>query len=229
MELVVKIGSEDMKKIMVVSHERSGTHFLMNTLAQNFGYDAVDWIDLDMNLPLNYWNAENIVLTLEATFGKPVLNIFKSHHQVDFFLPVFGDLVKEFLFFYIHRNWHDVFDSFSKHLNEMNQNWFAGPASRGGAELAKLEPCGGLLRYQYYQHRTCLERWKYHVTGWFHGIPEEYRNHVHYIEYEKLDSDFKKEVKRMANFLGRTPPKIVRRPSRFENVITPEFTKETGS
>jgi hypothetical protein len=31
-------GPAGTRKIIVASHERSGTHFLMNTLADNFGY-----------------------------------------------------------------------------------------------------------------------------------------------------------------------------------------------
>ena len=34
-------------KVMVVSHERSGTHFLMNTIALNFDYISAPWINLD--------------------------------------------------------------------------------------------------------------------------------------------------------------------------------------
>ncbi len=42
-----KLGNILGKKGMVVSHERSGTHFLMNTLALNFGYIAKPWINFD--------------------------------------------------------------------------------------------------------------------------------------------------------------------------------------
>ena len=46
--------SRKTKKVIVISHERSGTHFLMDTIALNFGYvgdfderGAARWIDLD--------------------------------------------------------------------------------------------------------------------------------------------------------------------------------------
>ena len=53
------------KKIIVFSHERSGTHFLMNTIGENFGYNNLQWIDIDF-IPLNMWPAT--IFTLISVF-----------------------------------------------------------------------------------------------------------------------------------------------------------------
>ena len=43
------------RPVMVVSHERSGTHFTMNSLAACFGYASMPWIDLDHDVfNINY-------------------------------------------------------------------------------------------------------------------------------------------------------------------------------
>ena len=42
------------KNCIIVSHERSGTHFLMNTLALNFGYISEPWINLDFETGMNF-------------------------------------------------------------------------------------------------------------------------------------------------------------------------------
>ena len=33
--------------VLVVSHERSGTHFLMNSIARGYGYTSTPWVDMD--------------------------------------------------------------------------------------------------------------------------------------------------------------------------------------
>ena len=43
----LQLAPEDVKKAMIVSHERSGTHFLMNTLDKNFPYISQPWINFD--------------------------------------------------------------------------------------------------------------------------------------------------------------------------------------
>src|SRR5215469_1383683 len=42
--------------VMVVSHERSGTHFLMNALASCYGYVSAPWVDFDRpTFNINYF------------------------------------------------------------------------------------------------------------------------------------------------------------------------------
>jgi len=145
-KLEVSLGPFWVKKAMVVSHERSGTHFLMNTLADNFGYVSFPWIDLDVGKPINYYSPDNILGFLKCMKGQPILNILKSHHQVDFFLPILGELLEEYHIFYIHRKVTEVMESFAKHINGIE--WDAGPRTKNGKELMFMEPSGGLLRYQ---------------------------------------------------------------------------------
>jgi hypothetical protein len=224
-ELIIKKGPGWLRKLIVVSHERSGTHFLMNTLAMNYGYVSNDWIDLDLNMPINFWHPDNMMDILKTVQDEPIANIFKSHHQVDFFLPVMEKLFKHFDILYIYRNERDVLESFYRHLNDLE--WHAGPKVENAVELAHAEPCGGMLRYQWRQHKTCLERLRTHVFGWLQGVPAKHKNHVFYVRYEDLDEHFDETVRKIGNFLGRTCPEIPRRPSRLENVITPETPEET--
>jgi hypothetical protein len=228
MELEITMGPEGLQKIMIVSHERSGTHFLMNTIAQNFGYVSTDWIDMDMNFPLNYYNPDSINEFFEALEDKPIATIFKSHHQVDFFLPFLSDMLKNFFIFYVYRDGKDVMESFSTHLNDFNKHWFAGPTSEDGRELAKMAPCGGMMRYQWYQHDTVWDRWQAHVDGWLNRVPLSLKNRVITIRFEELNEQFDSTVRFIANRIGIVAPEHPIRPSKFENVILPDEKKEAS-
>ena len=81
--------------VMVVSHERSGTHFLMNAIARACGYTSDPWVDLDWHsLLINYFSPENIAKTLRRLTDQHVASIIKSHHAIEFFDPILDDVLK---------------------------------------------------------------------------------------------------------------------------------------
>lgn len=218
-EIKVNLGPKDISKVIVISHERSGTHFLMNTLAENFGYISDPWIDLDFNMPVNFWAADNIMNILNTMKGQPVLNTIKSHHQVEFFFSILPDILDEFLVFYIYRSARAVMESFCKHLNAYY--WNAGPKVGTGRLLADFQPSGALLRYQTRQFPTMLDRWKGHVRGWL-TLPERIKEQIIYVRFNDLDHDFDNTVYRISerinmNLISEFP----QRPSKFDRVITP--------
>ena len=66
--------------VMVVSHERSGTHFLMNALAACYGYVSAPWINLDrLTLNINYFYPPELREALLALASQPMANVVKSH------------------------------------------------------------------------------------------------------------------------------------------------------
>ena len=54
LEFNINLFETDRPKVLVVSHERSGTHFMMNSLAANFGYVANPFMNLDSSLGVNF-------------------------------------------------------------------------------------------------------------------------------------------------------------------------------
>jgi len=63
------------KKVLVLSHERSGTHFLINTIAQCFNY-LPQQIDLDNSQNINWGNPEMASKWMQQFQGRFVANIF---------------------------------------------------------------------------------------------------------------------------------------------------------
>ena len=200
----------------MASHERSGTHFLMNTLSLNFGYISMPWIDIDIEQVFNPFAKENFYyMQLNDYEGVPVLNTFKTHFQADFFLPILDQLLKEYWIFYIHRDGTDVMESFARHLNF--HEWDAGPKVSDGKELAQAEPAGYLMRYQKAQISDMWQRWKDHIKGWT-LLPEKYRRQIIYVKFEDLNERFEKTVRDIGIKMGCDTVSLTR-PNKHENVM----------
>ena len=196
----VTMGPKGTRKVIVVSHERSGTHFLMNTLADNFGYISREWIDFDDEYIANAYAPQNILRFIDLTKGLPILEIFKCHYSVDFFKEIFRELFDEFRVFYIERDGEDTMESFCKHLNGFD--WNVGPKVSDGKALACTQPSGALMRYQMFQHIDMSMRHLDHVHGW-QSLRERpfFEDQIFYIRYEDLRDNFDNTVLRIGAWL----------------------------
>src|SRR5262245_22507792 len=96
---------DDRPAALVVSHERSGTHFLMNTLAACYEYVSRPWVDLDWHvIPINYFYPPNISDALLSLASQSMANVVKSHHPAEFFAGELPRLTSRYIVFYIYRD-----------------------------------------------------------------------------------------------------------------------------
>ena len=65
------------KKVLVISHERSGTHFLINSIAQCFGYDHKE-IPLVHTQGVSWRDPQAFRNWMAQYQGRFVPNVFKS-------------------------------------------------------------------------------------------------------------------------------------------------------
>ena len=108
-----------MKKLLVASHERSGTHFLINSIANNsgglYGSPNIQNPSKDIyhggpyNNPQEY--KEYVYAYLSSYSGVSESKIFKTHHKAEFFKEYITELKKEYHILYIQRNPLDVLTS----------------------------------------------------------------------------------------------------------------------
>src|SRR6516164_3019479 len=85
-EADLALFGEERPAVMVVSHERSGPHFLMNALAACYGYVSAPWVNLDLpTVNINYYYPPRVRDTLLALAARPMANVVKSHHPADLF------------------------------------------------------------------------------------------------------------------------------------------------
>ena len=106
------------KKVLIIGHERSGTHFLTNTIAQCFDYDH-DTINLVHTQGVDWRNPQAFENWTAQFRGRFVPKIFKSHHAYAFVAPLLDELSAEFAIFYVQRDGRDVMTSFWTYLNRI--------------------------------------------------------------------------------------------------------------
>lgn len=205
-------------KIMVASHERSGTHFLMNSIGKAFGYISSPWVNFDgSTVPLNFYAAQEVTQFFERFRERFPLNIFKSHHPLTFFEESMDSFIDEFHIFYIYRDPRDVMVSLWRFLNQLP--WHEGPKTATPRELIRAEPAGQMLRYQWKQEPTMIHRWRTHVESWMFGLPERYQSRVTYIRFQDLQTNYENTLNKIATVLG--PPRNTEKPSLRDSTVLP--------
>jgi hypothetical protein len=201
--------------VMVVSHERSGTHFTMNTVAACFDYISDPWIDFDRHqFNINYYHPQSVTSLLLELGGWKTADILKSHHEYAFFQEVMAALQNVFHVVYVYRNPADVMVSFWRFLHTWY--WTEGPKTDTALTFAKTAPMGRLMRFQMRQYDTMLDRWANHVEHWLRA--STLSRNIHVVKYEDLVDHYEAVVKGLGDAMGLVPSRIVR-PSRHESVI----------
>jgi hypothetical protein len=209
------VFSENRPPVMVVSHERSGTHFLMNSIARGYGYTAAPWIDLDYNrMPINFFHPPAIAGALEKLADQRIAAIVKSHHASTFFDGILNRILKRYIVFYIHRDPADVMISFWRFMHRWQ--WHEGPKRPDPVAFAMAEPEGQLMRYQTHQRRSMLDRWGKHVEGWHKAA--QGRPRLRLVSYAALRDDYAATLTGFSDLLGRQPGDLTP-PAKDENVI----------
>ena len=211
---------------MVVSHERSGTHFLINTLERAFGYaSSLNRLDLDYSeLSLNYHSPRSWKLVFEKMEGAPVASPIKSHHNADFVAPAIEDVLKGADIFYIYRHPKDVMSSFWRLLR--SYDWREGPDCPTPADMMRAEPEGQMMRYQMVQYESLLHRWMAHVQGWM-DLAERHER-IHPVRYEDLHDNYAATVTKLGETAIGCPPDDLTPPDRTNAVVLPTTAQESA-
>ncbi len=211
---------------LVVSHERSGTHFLMNTLALNFGYQP--YVDLDERPGFDPHSTPQLLNFLLGTAWPP-RTVLKSHHQAEVLLPVLPWLADLYRVFYVVRDPRDALLSLWRFVASSPAG--EGPCTATVGDFLRAAPAGRLLRYQRRAAATMVERWRLHVEGWSDAA-DRLGGRLHVVRYDDLDQTFAPTVARLAAALRPAaapslaptppgPPEPPLRPSKVLDVIHP--------
>ncbi|MGB0723457.1 MAG: sulfotransferase domain-containing protein [Gammaproteobacteria bacterium] len=212
-------------RVIVAGHERSGNHFLINTLAQNFGYLAEPRIDLDpYRINVDADSPERLGWFLRALSPRRLSNIIKSHHSADFFSPLADVLAAHYHVIYIHRHPATTLRSFWRMTQQVTALDTGPPCSCHA--FPKQRPTGKPLRYQKDDADSWLHRWKHHVEGWLQLASAQ--PGILVLRYEDLDMDHPGTTARIGDFLGLATSGY-RRPDRATGVILPSEEAEYAS
>lgn len=205
-------------KLMVVSHERSGTHFLMNSLAKAFGYVSTPWVNFDNGtIPINFYASTEITQFFGRFQNRFPLNIFKSHHSLHFLEHSLESFIDEFHIFYIYRDPRDVMISYWRFLNQLP--WNEGPKPATPKQFIRAEPQGYMMRYQWKQQPSVIHRWRSHVDSWMLGLPDQFRDRVTFIRFADLQKNYESTIASLAPVLGK--PQSFEKPSLKDSTVLP--------
>lgn len=201
----------DAKPALVVSHERSGTHFLMNTLELNFGY--LPWTDVDELLGTPVRSTADFLRFLFAT-PWPWQSVLKCHYGPQFF-PFLGQLVRRFDVLHVVRDPAAALASFYRYVHDRGAE--EGPTSPTFGEFLRARPSGRMLRYQAAPADSIAARWAAHTASWLEA-GRRAGGAITVVRYEELDAHFAPTVDRLGERLRRAagPPM---RPDRDRKVI----------
>ena len=192
--------------LIVCSHERSGTHFLMNSISENSPYSVKPWLNFDLS-PLgdivNFYSHKSInnffnkLTSINKDQNSYTLaSIIKSHHHADFFGGCFNN--KKIKFLYIYRDPKATLNSFWKFLHRWE--WDEGLKADTPLDFAKAQPSGQLMRYQKKTCKDHFSRWEEHVNGWLNA-KNKYAN-VMTINFDDLSKMYVSKITEIMEFLG---------------------------
>lgn len=187
------------KKIIVISHERSGTHFLMNTIADNFDYESYPALDFDIGGSMNLYHSAQIAMHFSNFRGRVEKRIAKSHLHICFFSQLIESLAEEYKIFYVYRDPRDVLLSYWRFISRVP--WNEGPYKATIGEFIRATPTGGMLRFQDGQPETIYERWQAHMRGYLVEAPQKIRSKINFVSYEDLNKNFDQTVTHIGDIL----------------------------
>ena len=195
----------------VISHERSGTHFLINTVRRNTYVrhplaKIAEWYGPydDHSTRFDHIDALNARWPqLCKTAG-----MIKSHCD----RPLFEARYRKAKVVYILRDPRDVMTSWFHYLNG-DRSLDLVPPEAGDHHCESFSeflrrPLSDWLRYSYSLHgdlANVAERWADHVSGWI-TAPDTL-----IVSFRELKGDYKAVVRKVARFIG-LKPRFVQRP-----------------
>ena len=204
--------------VIVASHERSGTHFLMNSLASGYGYTVRPRVDLDpMWIPLDDRDPGAIEGFLDRLAVERSASIVKSHHAVEFFEDVLDRIIERYIVFYIYRDPVDVMLSFFRFIH--SADWGQEARRSDPVAFALHRPEGAMRRYERRQHDSLLHRWQDHVEGWVSAAAT--RTRVVLVRYEDLRDNFEETMSSFAGVLGAAPSNVAPPPPDLDTIQAP--------
>ena len=221
--LQIKTSENITEQLMVCSHERSGTHFTMNSIDDVSDYCSSPWLNYDLHpfgAKINFFNPISTTKFIKEFSDLKVngtstcnASILKSH----FTISHLGDDAESLPLKIIYV-WRDPTETFASLWKFMHRwGWNEGPKTETPIELVTARPSGQSQRYQASNYKDYFERWAAHVID---GIAHCKKSpKAHSISYRQLLRDHTSTIENLCNNLDIKIFREPRLPSRTENVI----------
>jgi len=192
------------KPILIITHERSGTHLLINIINQyNFGkFNTIGFIPIN-TIPYTIDNYNHQVYK-DIIVNSYIDNIVcKSHHQVEFMQEYLDFVFDKYNVIYLKRDIKDVLVSYNKFIPHPKdlinfpkfEDWiFMKPDDIGKKFLLPYSPDPHVI----IEPDNYIMRWKLHIDGWM-----KYKDNLLVLSYEDILNDFSLTKLKIENYIGR--------------------------
>ncbi|MFX0133292.1 MAG: sulfotransferase domain-containing protein [Candidatus Hodarchaeota archaeon] len=184
--------------IVIVSHRRSGTHWIIDSIRKNSNDVSQNYFNLDQMLESsNKYISPDEFITLLNEYKKNKLKpILKTHMTANFSpftskksLKIINEIIDNSKIIYVYRDGRDVMVSFWYYMKKFTKN--LPDFSDFIIMNNDSDPT--------YSNLNRIEYWKEHIVGWFE-LTYKYRN-ICLVSYEELYYTYQKTMKHIFNFL----------------------------
>lgn len=195
------------KPVLVITHERSGTHLLINIInyTKNGKFETIGYLPKIKNKIYKIEEYKYKTYRDIITYSYDVDNVCKSHHQIDFMEDYLDFIFDKFHVIYVKRDVRDVLTSYYKFLFSeeppvlFNEWVFSKPNDIGQKYLTSSDNhLKGTDPHILVEPENYILRWKYHVDGW-----SKYKDNLLMINYEDVLLNFQNTKEIIENYIGR--------------------------
>lgn len=165
-----------MKKVIIASFQRSGTHFLINNLATNFMGVEDGWVDIlndELKRSLGEGDRmdfrEKIWEQLRDYHPVPMRRCMKTHFQMYFLEPRWDAILEKYDVLYVVRDPRDTMVACFNYCNHTNfEAYIKEPVFSKflRADLGAVKTETGPFSYSHVKPRNIVDKWNNHVLGW---------------------------------------------------------------
>jgi hypothetical protein len=189
------------KKIIVASFQRSGTHFLINSLATNCLEVEDGWVDL-IHSRANRWVCDvhqgnltdKIYEQLCVYRRNPMRRCIKTHYQMYFIEPCLDAILENYDILYIVRDPRDTMVACFYYYNNTNYESFIKQTNFSlflRTQLWNVRTETQPYSYSYVKPTNIVDKWSKHVLSWM-----RYRDQgVVFVKYSHLNGRFEETLR----------------------------------
>ena len=178
------------KPVIVITHERSGTHLLINLINYKKKGEFFTIGYIPQNIPYTLENYKHYTYKDIVVNSYRENTVSKSHHQIEFMEDYLDFLFDKYYVIYLKRDVKDVLVSYYnflkinlKNINDFPiiEDWiFMNPKEIGYKYIADYPDPHVIIEPENY-----IDRWKLHTNGWL-----KYKDNLLELNYEDILNDF---------------------------------------
>lgn len=191
------------KPTIVITHERSGTHLLINCI----NYDIKgNFLTIGYTNNKNEFNLKSYKhITYRDIMSSAYIpnSVNKSHHQIEFMNDYLDFLFSKYKVIYVKRDVKDVLNSYYKFIPTPEQllsfpkfeEWiFCKPDDIGRKFLQSYAPDPHII----VEPENYVHRWLLHTNGWL-----KHKDNMLVVNYEDMLVDYSTQKQIIEDYIGK--------------------------